>query len=75
MLKIVKSAAKNRHIMTGTTLIDPDIADSHGSTIFTLQELTSPKYGDVQHPMLVVKFETYCMHIESALEQLTPELV
>ena len=61
--------------MTGTTIIDPDIADSHGSTILTLQELTFPKYGDVQHPMLVLKFETYCLHVELALEQFIPQLV
>ena len=61
--------------MTGATITDPDIADSHGSTMLTLQELTSPKYDVAQHPMLVLKFETYCLHVESELEQLTPEIV
>ena len=55
--------------MAGTTIIDPDNADSHGSTTVTLQELTFPKYSDVQHPTLVVKFKTYCIHVELALEQ------
>ena len=57
--------------MAGATIIDPDIADTHGSTTLTLQELTFPKYGTVQHPKLVVKFKTYCRHVELALEQST----
>ena len=56
--------------MTGATIIDPDITDSHGSTISG-----TDKYVDVQHPMLVLKFETYCLHVEQVLEQLTPEIV
>ena len=55
--------------MAGATLIDPDIADTHGSITLMFQELTPPKYGDVQHHTLVLKFERYCLHIELALEQ------
>ena len=55
--------------MAGATIIDADIADSHGSMTVTLQELTFPIYGIVQHPTLVVKFETYCIHVELSLEQ------
>ena len=31
--------------MAGTTIIDPNIPDSHQLTTLTSHELTSPKYG------------------------------
>ena len=58
-----------KHIMAGATIIDPDINDSQGSMTVTLQELTFPIYGTVQHPALALKSVMYCIHVELALEQ------
>ena len=55
--------------MAGATITDPDITDSQGSMTVTLQELTFPKYGTVQHPALTLKSVTYCIQVELALEQ------
>ena len=65
------STAKRRAKTAGETTPKPDKTDSHGPSTSRLQELRSPKNGEVQHPIFWLMSDRYCKQVELALVQST----